>query len=133
MIIKLLVYVILIFSVLNWQSESIQYQFLLKILTMLVITFCFLKNIFYCRHQKLTLVIFSQGGEWLEVNIDEQIGWRMTNKSRISSFLIFIHLISPLNPRHSKWCLIYKDQVNKRDFRRLCRAVIYQQQATGKD
>ena len=133
MILKLLLYVILILSVLNWQSESIQYQFLLQILTLLVISFCFFKTIFYSRHQKVTPVIFSQGGEWLEINIDEQIAWRITDKSRVSGFLIFIHLISPLNPRYSKWCLIYKDQVTKRDFRRLCRAVIYQQQATGKD
>ncbi|WP_369809275.1 protein YgfX [Paraglaciecola sp. MB-3u-78] len=132
-IFKLLVYVILMLSVLNWQSESIQYQLLLQMLTMTVITFCFFKTVFYYRDQKLTPVIFTQGGEWLEVAIDGQISWRMTDKSRVSGLLLFIHLISPLNPRHSKWCLIYKDQVTKRDFRRLCRAVIYQQQTTGID
>jgi hypothetical protein len=120
-------------SVLNWQSESIQYQFLLEILFLSVIIFCFFKSVFYRKKQKVDPVIFSQGGEWLETNIDGQIDWRMTDKSKVSSFLLFIHLISPLNPRHSKWCLIYKDQVTKRDFRRLCRAVIYQQQTSGKD
>jgi hypothetical protein len=132
-IFKLLVYLILMLSILNWQSDSIQYQFLLQILTLSVITFCFLKTVFYYKHQKLNPVTFSQWGEWLEVNMDGQTGWRITDKSRVSGFLIFIHLISPLNPRDSKWCLIYRDQVTKRDFRRLCRAVIYQHQATGKD
>nr|WP_297819540.1 protein YgfX [uncultured Paraglaciecola sp.] len=68
----------------------------------------------------------------MEVFEDEQLGWRITAKSRVSSFLIFIHLISSLNSRYSKWCFIYKDQVIKRDFRRLCRAVIYQQHTSDK-
>lgn len=129
---RLLVYVILILSVLNWQSESIQYQFLFQILTILGILLFFLKTIFNSRKKKQPPVIFSQGGEWLEVFEDEQLGWRITDKSRVSSFLIFIHLISPLNVRRSKWCLIYNDQVTKKDFRRLCRAVFYQQQTSDK-
>jgi hypothetical protein len=101
-------------------------------LTILGIILFFLKTIFNSRKKKQPPVIFSQGGEWLEVFEDEQLGWRITAKSRVSSFLIFIHLISSLNSRHSKWCLIYKDQVTKRDFRRLCRAVIYQQHTSDK-
>ena len=117
----LLVYFILILSVLNWQSESIQYQFLFQMLTILGIILFFIKTVFNSRKKKQPPVIFSQGGE---------LGWRITAKSRVSSFLIFIHLISSLHSRHSKWCLIYKDQVTKRDFRRLCRAVIYQHQTS---
>ena len=128
----LLVYVILILSVLNWQSDSIQCQFLFQMLTILGIILFFLKTIFNSRKKKQPPVIFSQGGEWLEVFEDEQLGWRITAKSRVSSFLIFIHLISSLNSRYSKWCFIYKDQVIKRDFRRLCRAVIYQQHTSDK-
>ena len=101
-------------------------------LTILVILSVFLKTVFFYKQQKQPPVIFNQSGEWLEVLIDGQVGWRITDKSRVSSFLIFIHLISPLNTRRSKWCLIYKDQVTKKDFRRLCRAVIYQQQTSDK-
>jgi hypothetical protein len=133
MIFQLLIYVVLVLSVLSWQSESIPYQFLLQILVLSIITFCVFKAVFYSKHQKQTPVILSQGGEWLETNIDGQVAWRITDKSRVSGLLIFIHLISPLNIHHSKWCLVYIDQVTKRDFRRLCRAVIYQQQTAGKD
>jgi len=124
---KLLIYAIFIFSVLSWQSDSIPYQFLLQMLGLSFIFVCLSKT--YNSNQKQPIVIFSQAGEWLEVNEVQQVEWRMTNKSRVSNFLLFIHLISPLNPSHSKWRLVYVDQVTKRDFRRLCRAVIHQQQS----
>ncbi len=73
-------------------------------------------------------VIFSEHGEWLETDIIGQVSWKITDKSRVSSLLLFIHLISPVNARRCKWCLIYRDQLTEQDFRRLCRAVIYQQQ-----
>ncbi|MFT5298960.1 MAG: hypothetical protein ACJAXM_000456 [Arenicella sp.] len=124
---------ILVLSVFSWQSESIPYQFLLQILVLSIISFYVFKAVFCSKHQKQTPIIFSQGGEWLETSIDGQVAWRITDKSRVSGLLLFIHLISPLNIHHSKWCLVYIDQVTKRDFRRLCRAVIYQQQTAGKD
>ena len=78
-------------------------------------------------------VTFSLLGDWLETSKDKQVAWVITDKSRVSSLLLFVHLISPVNSRRSKWCLIFKDQVTERDFRRLSRAVIYQQQTVGKN
>jgi hypothetical protein len=122
--------VILVLSVLNWQHEVIQYQFFLQALFVFIITFFAIRAVLHSWHQTLAPVILSQHGEWLETNIDGQIGWKITDKSRVSSLLLFIHLISSINARHSKWCLIYKDQINERDFRRVCCAVIYQQQTS---
>jgi hypothetical protein len=132
LILQLLTYGGLVLSVLNWQSEIIKYQFLLETSVVSIITFFVFRAILHSRGQTQTPVIFSLSGEWLETNIDGQIGWKITDKSRVSNLLLFIHLISPVNASHSKWCLIYKDQVTVRDFRRLCCAVIYQQQTTGK-
>ena len=84
-------------------------------------------------HETHSPVIFSERGEWMETNIDGQVSWKITDKSRVSSFLIFVHLISPVNYRNSKWCLVFKDQVSEQDYRRICRAVIYQQQTIGKN
>lgn len=131
-IFQLVTYAVLVLSVVSWQSDIIQYQTLLQILVVVIITFFLFRAILHSR-QKQVPVLFSQSGEWLETNIDGQVGWKITNKSRVSSFLLFIHLISPLNSRHSKWCVIYKDQVTEQNFRRLCRAVLYQQQNVGKN
>jgi len=131
LIFQLTTYGVLVLSVLNWQSDINQYQFLLQMLILFVTTFFVFRNILHTRRQTQQPIILSSSGEWLETNIDGQISWKITHKSRVSSLLLFVHLISPVNARHSKWCLIYKDQVNERDFRRLCCAIIYQQQTSG--
>ena len=131
LIFQLLTYAVLVLSVLSWQSEVIEHQFLLQVLVVCIVTFFVFNAVLFSKRQTYAPVIFSLRGDWLELNLDGQIGWKITNKSRISSLLLFIHLISPLNARQSKWCLIYRDQVTELNFRRLCRAVIYQQQNAG--
>ena len=133
LIFQLLTYVVLVLSVLNWQSEIIKYQIFLQILVVFTVTVLVFRSILNSRHHAQLSVILSLRGEWLETNKDKQTSWIITDKSRTSSILLFIHLISPINTLNSKWCLIYKDQVSEQDFRRLCRAVIYQQQTSGKD
>tara|TARA_R110000751_G_scaffold212278_1_gene315682 strand:+ start:2579 stop:2956 length:378 start_codon:yes stop_codon:yes gene_type:complete len=118
----------MVLSVLSWQSEIIHYQLPLEILIVSMITILIFRSAIRNRRKIYAPVTFSVEGEWLETNKDGQIGWVITDKSRVSNLLLFIHLMSPVNARHSKWCLIYKDQVTERDFRRLCCAVIYQQQ-----
>lgn len=132
LILQLLTYGVLVLSVLNWQTEFIQYQLLLEILIVFVITFFVFRAVLLSRGQTQPPVVFSLSGEWLETNIDGQVGWKITARSRVSSLVLFVHLISPINARHSKWCLIYRDQVTERDFRRLCCAVNYQQHTAGK-
>ena len=110
-----------------------QYQVLLQILVITIITFFVFKVILYNWRQIHVPVVFSLHGEWLETNREGQVGRKITDKSRVSGLLLFIHLISPVNARHAKWCLIYQDQVTERDYRRLCCAIIYQQQAAGKN
>jgi hypothetical protein len=131
-VLQLLTYVALVVSVIYWQSEIIRFQLLLQVLIVFIITLFVFRAVINSWRQTQANVIFSQHGEWLETNIDGQIAWKITEKSRVSNILLFIHLIGPINARHSKWCLIYRDQVNERNFRRLCRAVIYQQQTAGK-
>lgn len=128
LLIQLLTYGGLVVSILIWQPAVIPYQVVLEILIVICITFLIFTTVFRNRRQIYSPVTFSPKGEWLETNIDGHISWKMTEKSRLTSFLLFIHLVSPINPKRSKWCLVYKDQVTERDFRRLCCAVTYQQQ-----
>ena len=130
---QLLAYAIFVWSVFNWQSEVLQYQFLLQASVLSISTFFILRAILYNWRETQISVILSAHGQWLEINRNQQVSWKITEKSRVSSLLLFIHLISVVNTRRSKWCLIYVDQVTKRDFRTLCRAVIYQQQDAWKD
>jgi hypothetical protein len=132
-IFQLVIYVVLVLSVLSWQSDISQYHFFLQLLVAVIVCIIAIIATIHGKRQTQSPVIFSQSGEWVETNIHDQIGWKITNRSRVSNFLLFIHLTSPLNAHDSKWCLVYKDQVSKRDYRRLCRAVIYQHQNVSKD
>jgi hypothetical protein len=133
LVFQLLTYLVFVLSVFSWQPDIIKYQLLLQILVGYCITFLVFKSVLHSRRQAQVPVIFSVRGEWVESSVDGQTSWTITAKSRVSNLLLFVQLISPVNTRHSKWCLIYKDQVTERDFRRLCRAIIYQQQTAAKD
>jgi hypothetical protein len=131
--IQLLSGAILTLTVVCWQPEIFKFEFLLQSLVVCLVLISFFKTPLIDYHRTHNPVIFSERGEWTETNIDDQISWKITDKSRVSIFLVFIHLVSPVNYRNSKWRLVYKDQVDERDYRRLCRAIIYQQQSNGKN
>jgi hypothetical protein len=118
---------------LNWQPDIFKYGFLLQILIISITIIYFLKMLLLSSHETHNSVILSERGEWMETNIDGQVSWKITDKSRVSIFLVFVHLISPVNNHNSKWCLVFKDQVSEQDYRRICRAVIYQQRSTEKN
>ena len=129
---QLLSGMVLVFSVFNWQSEIIPYQLLLQVFVASIISFFVFKALLLKLTHKQASVIFSKHGQWLESNAQGQVAWKISDKSRVSTLVLFIHLICSNNSRQSKWCLVYSDQVTERDFRRLCRAVIYQQQSGEK-
>lgn len=122
----------MILSVFHWQPDIVQFQVFLEILCVSIITIYAFKTVVLSRRQLHPTVTFSIDGEWMESNVDAQTGWVITDKSRVSSLLLFIHLTNPVSSSHSKWRLIYKDQVNERDYRRLCCAVNYQLQKIRK-
>ncbi|WP_299075559.1 protein YgfX [uncultured Paraglaciecola sp.] len=125
---QLLTYVVLVVSVFIWQPNIFPFQIVLQVIAVIILSFFVFKEILHSIKKTQAPAILSEQGEWLEVKGHNQTSWKLTDKSRISSLLLFIHLVSTVNARHSKWRLVYKDQVTERDFRRLCRAVIFQQQ-----
>ncbi len=71
---------------------------------------------------------FSQDGQWIEVGQLEQSSWLISGQSRMTSLVLFLKLSSVVNANDAKWLLIYHDQVSEQNYRRLCRAIIFQQQ-----
>jgi hypothetical protein len=128
LVLQLLSYVVLVLSVLYWQSEIVQYEFIFQIIVLSIVTILMFKSILHSKRKKRLPTIFSVEGEWIESNIYSQVSWKITDKSRVSQLILFINLISPLNTHKSKWYLLFKDQINECDFRRISRAIVYQQQ-----
>lgn len=125
---QVITYLILLMSVFFWQSNIFPYQLLLQATLACIIVHLGITKTLAEMMRVQSPVICSIDGQWLEMTRGAQVGWKITSRSRISSLLLFIHLVSPINAKHQKWCLIFRDQLSERDFRRLCRAVIFQQQ-----
>lgn len=80
----------------------------------------------------MSIIIFSQQGEWLEIDGQQQASWQISKDSRVTSLLLFVHLVSSIDSKQSKRCLVFRDQLDERDYRRLCRSIYFQQQLTHK-
>lgn len=133
LVLQLFTYGVLILSILGWQRDIVHHQFLLELLVISIIGVFAFQAVLNNKRQPRLPVVFSLQGDWLETHTDGHIGWIITSSSRVSHFVLFVHLISPVNAGRSKWCLIYKDQVTERDFRRICCAIIYKQESMEKN
>jgi hypothetical protein len=133
-------FLILYLSVWAWQPEVLPFQWAIQSLfSLLLIYFGYVKFVEY-KKRISSPITFTEQGQWLELiavtglgvsnecGEEAQTSWLISHKSRITSLFLFVHVISALNPNRSKWITIYKDQVSEQNYRRLCRAVIFQQQ-----
>lgn len=128
LVFQLLTFGLLAGSIFSWQSNVIPNQILLQIVVVSIIAILLFKKMYRDWHYIHPPVVFSVKGDWLESDQTGQVAWKITKRSRASSTLLFIHLSSPLSTVGSKWCLIFSDQVKIHDFRRLSRAILFQQQ-----
>ncbi|MFT2092978.1 protein YgfX [Paraglaciecola sp. 2405UD69-4] len=128
MFLLLALYLGFIVSIFTWQPNVIRGQLVLQSLCGLAIFILGAKSLSQIEKNSHAVVFFSERGEWLETKLGDQVSWQLTAKSRITGLALFIHMVSPLNSSESKWRLVFKDQAETRDFRRLCRAIIFQQQ-----
>lgn len=124
---QLFTYLVFVLSVLIWKKNVLQYQWIVQAMLLLFITYFSFRAIIQNIKLTLPIVVFSQQGDWLEIFGAQQISWQVTNKSRITSLLLFIHLMSPNDQKASKWRLVFKDQISEKSYRRLCRVVLFQQ------
>lgn len=122
-------YGLLLVSVCLWQPNTFTGQLVLQVILCLVLAGVFYRHFTQYCQRKIPPVTFDQQGLWTELEQGQGSSWRLTSQSRLSGLLIFIHLVSALNAKRSKRLLLFKDQMTEQDYRRLCRAVIYQQQS----
>lgn len=129
---QLLTYAVLVSSVFSWQSNVIANQIFVQAVITLVSSFFIFRSIYQSYTRSMPVIIFSQQGEWLELGRHEQTTWQLTKSSRVTGLLLFVHLASQFDLKRTKRHLIYRDQLNEQDFRRLCRTILYQQQLSDK-
>lgn len=115
-------------SVFCWQQDVVPYQMIVQILLVLIILWLAYKNFVKQTYTTNYSISLSQNTDWEYHSAVELSSWRVTEKSRITHFLLWIHLSSTLIPAKTQWVIIFRDQVSEENFRLLCRAVLFQQQ-----
>lgn len=125
--IQLLFWGVILISPFHWQSNIVPFQWGIHVLFSLLIVGLAIKNLREHARLQVILVGLSSEGEWEYLNGESQTHWRISAKSRVSQWFLWIHLVSSVNPQKSHWYVIFKDQVSESDYRRLCRAILLQQ------
>ncbi|KXI28684.1 protein YgfX [Paraglaciecola hydrolytica] len=120
---------LILFSLFHWQRDIFPYQPLLQFfLAALAVVLAF-RTLQRAAKTQPFVVAFNQQGQWSYLDKNNQVQWQMTDKSRLTDWLLWVQLVSPLDPRQRHWLLVFKDQLNQEDYRSLCRAILYQQQS----
>ena len=119
---------LVLLSVFHWQADIFPYQQLLQTCFALITLLLAYRNLQNAAKSLPFSISFSQQGEWNYLDKEMQFQWQITEKSKLSSWLVWLQLRSPVDPNQGHWLVIFKDQVSEADYRRLCRAILYQQQ-----
>jgi hypothetical protein len=122
---------VLLVSLATWQNAIFPHQKAVQLALGVLLTLLIIRAVINGYRQKLPTVAFSLKGEWLEISPEQQTSWMVTKQSRVTSVVLFIHLVSAVNVKNSKFVLVFNDQLSQRNFRRLCRVVFFQQQTVG--
>ncbi len=130
--VQLGLYVIFLFSIFSWQPDVLPSQLLVQLSLAFGISLFMFYRISRAYQQPQPIIIFSEKGDWLECNNDQQLSYRLSQQSRVTSVVLFVHLVPPLAKTQAKRRLIFKDQLSEQDYRRMCRAIFYQQQSLAK-
>jgi hypothetical protein len=119
-------FIILLVSIWLWQPNLLPYQIVFQILFSFLLVFLYFQHNKRYQSQQFCPITLNEKGQWIELT-QHQSSWQITQSSRMTRVLLFVHLQSALSQQH-KWILIFNDQVTDADYRRLCRAILYQQQ-----
>jgi hypothetical protein len=115
-----------------WKTPIFAYQWLVQTVLSVVIFIAALRHIRHEMAQAEVSATFSPQGEWdyHAAEAEDKLAgqWRISAKSRVTEWLIWLHLRSVIDPKQSHWCMVFYDQLSPADYRRLCRAVLFVQQ-----
>lgn len=118
---------LLLFSLYHWQANLFPYQTLLQIILACLLLVFAVKSLRAMSGLRPFAIAFDQQGEWYYLGNEQDIQWHITTKSRVTEWLLWIELVSPVDPTQRHWVLIFKDQLDEQNYRRLCRAILFQQ------
>jgi hypothetical protein len=124
----LVLYGLLVLSLFSWQQDTFVYQLWVQVFSALVLMLLALRAFGEAhRDNRLFVVVITEQGEWLYVEHAEQSSWQISERSRISSEVLWLHIEPKIAGSKARWLWVFNDQVSEQDYRRLCRCILYQQ------
>jgi hypothetical protein len=126
---------ILIHIVPVWLVPSNAYSvlwFFQSLLSLGLVAYAFQESAKLQQASKENIVLVEDNGNWYSLDANEAVAWRMSNRSRVSPFLLWINLTPehPFSNDRCQWLWVFRDSVSKADFRRLSRIIIGNQAMT---
>ena len=122
---------LLVVSLFQWQRDILANQIVWQLLAAAGLVVLAYKSLRKTASLLPFTVAFDQQGEWIYLEQaaqqTAQQQWQMTQKSRLSHWLLWIELASIADPAQRHWLVIFRDQLDEQHFRRLCRAILCQQ------
>ena len=82
------------------------------------------------KYDQAFVALVSQQGDWTYLSQQDNTSWQFSQRSRLTGWVLWIHISSKIGVGQSRWHWIFRDQVSEQDYRRLCRCILYQQHKT---
>lgn len=121
-------YCLLFVSIFSWQADVIIYQFWLQLFfAILVLTGAAMALHNKGKYTQAFVALVTQQGDWTYLSQQDDTSWQFTQRSRLTPWILWIHISSKIGGSESRWHWIFRDQVSEQDYRRLCRCILYQQ------
>jgi uncharacterized membrane protein YeiB len=124
-------YCLLLISVFSWQANIVVYQVWIQLFSAILVVMAAVvafKNT--DKYNQAFVALVSQQGDWTYLSQQNNTSWQLSQRSRLTSWILWIHISAKIGVGQSRWHWIFKDQVSERDYRRLCRCILYQQHKT---
>ena len=124
-------YSLLFVSVFSWQADIIIYQVWLQLFSATLVVMAAVVAIKHTdKSNRAFVALVSQQGDWTYLSQQDNTSWKLSQRSRLTSWILWIHISEKIGVGESRWHWIFRDQVSEQDYRRLCRCILYQQHKT---
>jgi hypothetical protein len=126
-IVQILFWGLILLTPFYWKPDIFPYQGFIKLVIFAVVLWGALKSWIQFTKSTMMIVDLSEQGQWEHLNPEHQFQWLISARSRVSPWLLWVHLVSPLNLQKARWVIIFKDQVSEHSYRRICGAILLRQ------
>lgn len=119
-------YIALMMSIFTWQQHAFVHQLHVQLILTCLLGVLGWREVFKPQPSSPGIISVCERGSWLQLQPESSLSWQIDRRSLVSSWFVWLRLMPSFSPAKSKWKVVFRDQVSKRDYRRLCRIALRQ-------